>query len=136
MRGAGAQISKLQKNARYSELNAGPVTLPGYALGSCVLALTGQIPPIEQPFNVILPSQIIADKYGLMENNFLSIPIMLKCGNYKICEQYSVTSQERAHLQKAHQNVESEYRNVVDILETLRRKNLNKSPAVRPFGLT
>jgi len=114
-RGAGALISKLQKEEKYMELNMGPTVLPATALSSCVLAFTGQISPLENSFNVILPSSEIARNYGLMGGEALSVPIALGELSYAIMEKYKATEPEKDHLRLAQKNLDDDYEKMLEI---------------------
>ena len=71
-------------------------------------AYVGQIAPIEESFNVTLPTNI-AEKYGATPSTSLSVPIRISKGTYDFANQYTVLPEEKTHLAAAQQRFLDEY---------------------------
>ncbi|MDR3573387.1 MAG: hypothetical protein P4L50_05990, partial [Anaerolineaceae bacterium] len=97
----GAEISALQKDATFPELSSSPSVSPGYAVYLAMAAFTGQIPSLEEAFNVALEDPALAQIWGVPTGAALSIPIRLRQGGYDVIAEHRLTSHERGHMGSA-----------------------------------
>lgn len=108
-RQGGNIVSRLQKKPVFPEINTGAVISPAAALFDVIKALAGWSHYLIAPFNVVLPSDPIANRYGVQPGFSLSVPIVLSRGGYAHCLDYTISPIEADLLRAGSARFVQEY---------------------------
>ena len=107
VRAYGSNVSKLQKNFNFPNMNTGPSVLPGIAMSTIISAFAGKL-DLEESFNIVL-NEKTAKFYGVQPNKALSVPIKISKGGYNVVTEYKISISEKNYLKQAQKNFYSSY---------------------------
>jgi len=102
------EVSKLQKNSKYPEIDTGSSLLPSVAISQLILAFISNNRILKGSFNIKIKDKRIAHIYGIEANSVLSVPLKITNGKINFIDSYQVLITEKQKIKIMQEGLKSQ----------------------------